>query len=85
MLFELLALVAAGLFSGAAAYITGAVVPFTYLGIMPTNHRLEEPTRIAETAETESLLRRWGALHAGRTAASLLAFGVLAAHALGLV
>ena len=144
MMFELVALVAAGLFSGAAAYITfvehparmscgpavalaqwrpsyaratvmqaslaiiglvaaviayaqgrgllvllggvllGLVVPFTLLGIMPTNKRLEEPERQSDTAETADLLGRWGRLHAVRTGLSLLGFAVLSAHALGL-
>jgi hypothetical protein len=145
MPFELLALVATGLFSGAAAYITfvehparmgcgpavalaewrpsyaratvmqaslavigllaavvayvlgrglavlaggvllGLVVPFTFLAIMPTNKRLEEPARRGDAPDTEALLRRWGRLHAVRTWLSLAAFALLGAHACGLV
>ena len=145
MLFELRAVLAAGLFSGAATYITfvehparlacgpaialaqwrpsyqratvmqaslallglgsavaaylagrgaavlvggmvlGAVVPFTLLVIRPTNRRLEAPGLVADTPEIERLLRQWGTLHAVRTAAALVAFGILAGHSIGWV
>jgi Domain of unknown function (DUF1772) len=63
--------------------LLGLVVPFTLLGIMPTNRRLEEPARRGETPETADLLRRWGYRHAVRTGLGLLAFAVLSAHAVG--
>ena len=58
---------------GVAALSMGAVVPFTFLGIMPTNHRLLAPGRDLASAETRALLERWVKLHAVRTALSLLA------------
>ena len=55
----------------AAAALIGAVVPFTFLGIMPTNNALLAPGRDLDSAETRALLERWGQLHAVRTALSL--------------
>jgi hypothetical protein len=57
-----------------AAILVGAVVPFTLLGIMPTNHRLLEPVRDLASSDTRLLLERWGRLHAVRTALSLSSF-----------
>jgi len=54
-----------------AALLVGAVVPFTFGVIMPTNHRLLAPGRDLSSAETRELLVRWGHLHAVRTALSL--------------
>ena len=68
-----------------AGLLQGAVVPFTFLAIMPTNRQLEEPARDPQSAETETLLRRWGTLHAVRTVLSLLAFGILVVHLFGVV
>src|SRR5262249_18984767 len=51
----------------------GAVVPFTFLAIMPTNHRLEERDRDLESAETRALLEKWGKLHAVRSILSVVA------------
>jgi hypothetical protein len=56
-----------------AALMMGAVVPFTFLGIMPTNHRLLEPGRDLASQETRALLDKWVKLHAVRTIASLSA------------
>src|SRR5262245_17661959 len=56
-----------------AAVLIGAVVPFTLIGIMPTNHRLLAPGRDLGSAETRMLLERWGKLHAVRTTLSILA------------
>jgi Domain of unknown function (DUF1772) len=56
-----------------AAALIGAVVPFTFLGIMPTNHALLAPGRDLGSGETRALLERWGRLHAVRTALSLAA------------
>jgi len=61
-------------FAGAAAI--GAVVPFTFFGIMPTNHRLLAPGRDLASAETLALLARWNRLHAVRTALSLAALAL---------
>jgi hypothetical protein len=54
-----------------AALLVGAVVPFTFVFIMPTNHRLLAPERDLTSFETRALLVRWGRLHAVRTVLSL--------------
>lgn len=56
-----------------AAVLIGVVVPFTLIGIMPTNHKLLEPGRDLDSAETRTLLERWGNLHAVRTTLSVAA------------
>jgi len=56
-----------------AALMIGAVVPFTFVGIMPTNHALMDPTRDLGSPETRTLLERWARLHAVRAALSLAA------------
>lgn len=56
-----------------AAVLIGAVVPFTLIGIMPTNHKLLAPGRDLGSTETRTLLERWGRLHAVRTTLSVLA------------
>lgn len=69
---------AAWLFGAGIAWLVGAlligsVVPFTFLGIMPTNRRLLDPARDLASDETRSLLTIWGRLHAIRSAASTAA------------
>jgi Domain of unknown function (DUF1772) len=54
-----------------AAIFIGAVVPFTFVVIMPTNHKLLAPDRDLSSNETRELLVRWGYLHAVRTVVSL--------------
>lgn len=54
-----------------AALLVGAVVPFTFVVIMPTNNRLLAPDRDLRSAETRALLVHWGRLHAVRTTLSL--------------
>lgn len=56
-----------------AAIPIGAVVPFTFIVIMPVNHRLLATGRDLGSTETRALLERWGTLHAVRTALSLVA------------
>lgn len=56
-----------------AALLIGAVVPFTLVAILPTNHELLAPSRDPGSAETRTLLERWARLHAVRTALSLAA------------
>jgi hypothetical protein len=56
-----------------AAVLIGAVVPFTFLAIMPTNRALQTPGRDLASTETRTLLERWAKLHAVRTALSLAA------------
>lgn len=57
----------------AGALLIGSVVPFTLLGIMPTNRRLLDPGRDLDSAETRALLTSWGRLHAIRSAVSTAA------------
>jgi hypothetical protein len=61
----------------AAALLIGAVVPFTFLGIMPTNKSLLAPGRDPSSSETRALLERWGRLHAVRTALSVSAAALM--------
>ena len=59
-----------------AALMIGGVVPFTFIGIMPTNHRLLSPGLDLGSDEARALLVSWGKLHAVRTLLSLMAAGV---------
>jgi len=56
-----------------AGILIGGVVPFTFIGIMPTNHRLLAVDPEAAPAETRALLDRWAKLHAVRVIMSLSA------------
>jgi hypothetical protein len=56
-----------------AGLLIVAVVPFTFVAIMPTNHKLLEPSRDLGSADTRHLLEKWGKLHAVRTVLSLMA------------
>ncbi len=56
-----------------AGLLIGAVVPFTFIAIMPTNNALLAPGRDLDAAETRALLEQWAKLHAVRTALSLAA------------
>jgi hypothetical protein len=42
--------------------------PYTLLVILPLNKRLDATRADQANAETRALIRRWGALHAGRSA-----------------
>ena len=55
------------------AVLIGSVVPFTFIGVMPTNRQLLAPNRDLNSAETRALLERWAGLHAVRTALSIAA------------
>lgn len=55
------------------ALLIGAVVPFTFLVIMPTNKRLYALANEPGRAETHGVLERWGRLHAIRSILSLMA------------
>jgi membrane protein YdbS with pleckstrin-like domain len=59
-----------------AAALIGAVVPFTFIGIMPTNHRLLSGSLDLNSHEARELLVRWGYLHAVRTLLSLCAAAI---------
>ena len=58
-------------------------MPFTLVIILPTNKRLLDPELDASSPQAMELLRRWGALHAVRTVAGIVAFGVLLVHLVG--
>jgi Domain of unknown function (DUF1772) len=66
-----------------AALLIGAVVPFTFVGIMPTNKRLLAPGRDLASPDTRELLGKWAKLHAVRTVLSLLATVVYVWQSLG--
>ncbi|HSE88435.1 MAG TPA: DUF1772 domain-containing protein [Candidatus Binatia bacterium] len=73
-----LAGVVAWLFGGGILWLIGAVliglvVPFTFIAVMPTNNQLLAPGRDLSSAETRSLLDKWGRLHAVRSVLSFLA------------
>jgi hypothetical protein len=65
--------VGAGLGWAIAALLIGAVIPFTFIGIMPTNNALLAPGRDLGSTETRTLLEHWAKLHQVRTALSLAA------------
>lgn len=54
--------------------LLGAMVPFTLVVIMPTNRRLLDASLDTGSAEAVELLRRWGRLHALRTAVGVVVF-----------
>lgn len=76
-------LLGAGLGWLVAALLIGAVVPFTFIGIMPTNRKLLALGRDLGSEETRRLLERWGALHAVRTALSMAALLIMLGQLLG--
>jgi hypothetical protein len=57
--------------------LLGAVVPFTLLGILPTNRQLLAPSLDPASARAAVLLVRWGRLHAVRSVLGGLAFATL--------
>src|SRR5215472_4702373 len=57
-------LLGAGIGWAVAALLIGGVVPYTFLGIMPTNRALLSPNRDLASVETRALLMRWARLHA---------------------
>ena len=66
-------LLGAGIGWAIAALLIGAVVPFTFVVIMPTNKALQAPGRDLASSETGALLARWTRLHAVRTVLSFAA------------
>jgi hypothetical protein len=56
-----------------AALLIGAVVPITFIFIMPTNHKLLAVNRDLSSEHTRQLLRRWGKLHGVRSTLSAVA------------
>ena len=55
------------------AAVLGANLPYTMLGIFPTNQRLTATDPAKAGPETRALMERWGALHAVRGALGGLA------------
>ena len=53
-----------------------AVIPFTFLAIMPTNRVLLDPAAAGDPDRVGVLLGRWNRLHAVRSALSLAALAV---------
>jgi Domain of unknown function (DUF1772) len=49
------------------AVLIGLVVPYTFIVVMPTNQQLLAPGRDLSSAETRSLLEKWGRMHAVRS------------------
>jgi hypothetical protein len=77
-LISLIAGIAAWLFGAGAwwliaAVLVGAVVPFTFIAIRPTNYELLAPERDLALVATGRLLERWARLQAVRSALSLVA------------
>jgi uncharacterized membrane protein len=60
--------------------LLGAVIPFTLVVVFPINNRLLDPTLDRRSREAAARLRRWGQLHAVRSVASTVAFGLLVWH-----
>ncbi len=73
--------VAAWWSSGERLWLAGAAAilanwPYTMLAIMPVNRILQATLLDAASSDTRGLLRRWGRLHAGRSALGALATGL---------
>jgi hypothetical protein len=61
----------------AAGVCIGAVVPFTFIAIMPTNRRLMAEASGTPTSDAPRLLTRWSRLHAVRSVLSTVAFAIM--------
>ncbi len=67
--------IAVTLNGGRSLWLVGAlliflVIPFTFIGIMPTNKLLLDPDRDRTSIETLGLQKKWGHLHAVRSVLS---------------
>jgi hypothetical protein len=62
----------------AGAVVFFSVVPFTLVVIYPTNEQLEDEALDLSSPRAGELLRRWGWLHAVRSALSFAAFVIFA-------
>jgi len=56
-----------------AGLLLGAVVPFTFLVMWPTNRQLRDARTYSTDEVAMDLLRRWGWLHSVRSALSVVA------------
>ena len=70
-LFSTIAAIVAWFFGGTALWLVGAafifaVVPFTFIAIMPTNKRLLSDDLDKNSKTASELLDKWGKLHAVR-------------------
>jgi hypothetical protein len=72
----LILLLGGGLMWLAGAVLIGLVVSFTFIAIMPTNHKLLSVGRDPASTETHELLITWSRLHAVRSLLSLMALVV---------
>jgi hypothetical protein len=68
-----------------AGIVLATVVPWTLIVIMPTNLKLLDEKRTAQTNDTDVLLKKWGRLHNVRTIAGMLALVMLGANILGFI
>jgi len=76
---SLLAAVAAWFQGAGAGWLVGGLlvatmIPFTFIVIMPIVRRLLDPRLDTGSAQAVELLRRWGLLHALRTAVGIVVF-----------
>ena len=62
--------------------MTGLMLPFTLIFIMPTNRILLDTTSPLKESDARKLLDRWGRLHLIRTIAGMLGFAILLAYSL---
>ena len=60
--------------------MTGLMLPFTLIFIMPTNRVLLDATSSLKESDAQNLLDRWGRLHLIRTIAGMLGFAILLAY-----
>jgi Domain of unknown function (DUF1772) len=58
------------------ALLIFAVIPFTFIAIMPTNHMLLDPGINNTSPETHALLEKWGKLHGVRSILSFVASSI---------
>lgn len=70
------------MFWAIAGAILLSVIPFTFIAIFPTNHKLLDSASPPSDADASALLARWGKLHGVRTAMSLMSFAMLLAGVL---
>jgi hypothetical protein len=67
--------------TGHRAWLLGAVVlitnwPYTFRGIMPTNHKLMATDPAAAGPQSRALIQKWNRLHAVRTTLGFMATAI---------